>query len=725
MSDIHISPYIIPPILSLVTAYSLAFVALIKDRYKSENILLALLCVWWTLVSWAFISHHLIDDRETLLTIERSIHFLYVYNPPLTILFFQTITGQKKSSVTIPAFIISFIFSLFVFTDYYFYGFYEYSWGLIAKNGPALQAFAVYAFAATLYIFALFIKKFRTETNPVIRLKMNYFFISCFVLVILTMTNVPSMHGIDFYPLSNFMFIPLGILTFGILRYRIIEISSVLPITAIWFIISSFIAIPNFFLLLLLRPLFYTQNSYVLFLILLIWFQGNYFYFNKIQPFINELFNRKSYNLSKIEKTFIDDVSFLKGLDEMVRELISVIRKSLTIEKVKVFFRRDYSGRFVNLKNLPLEIDPILIELMKGQEQYIEKHFIEFHNDLSYIKERFMELFNAHESEYIIPLSHNNHLIAIIFLSEKTGGKRLKEREFMFINRISRYAGVALANSIMYQNLADLKDNLEKKVEERTAVIESQKEELEKDIELAKTIQAALLPQKIPCLKQVDIAYKYVPMMAVGGDFIDIHYREGMKETGLFICDVSGHGVASALIASMVKMSLSSWGKYIKHPGDAFIEMKQQLQDKIGSNFLTACMCTINIETGEIVSANAGHPPMLILRKNGEVEAIRPKGRVIVSFADSEYEEAPGKLSRGDKIIMYTDGVFENRDSSGRMIEVDGLIEIIKRNSNLEPQHLCDRIYNEIFALSGGTNAIEDDFAVIIAEYRGSDEFFK
>jgi hypothetical protein len=517
MSDINISPYIIPPILSLVTAYSLAFVAIIKDRFKNENILLALLCVWWTLVSWAFISHHLIEDRDTLLHIERIIHFFYVYNPPLTILFFQTITGQKKLSITIPAFIISFIFSFFVFTDYYFYGFYEYSWGLIAKNGPAMQAFALYAFAATVYIFTLFIRKYRIEKNPIIRLKLNYFFLSCFILVILTMSNIPSMHGIDFYPLSNFMFIPLGILTFGILRYRLIEISSMLHITAIWLVISSLIAIPNFFILLLLRPLFYTQNAYILFFILLAWFQGNYFYFNKIQPFINGLFNRRSYNLSKIEEKFIDDVSLLKGLDEMVRELISVIRKSLGIQKVKIFFRRDYSGNFVSLKNIPLEINPILIELMKGQEQYIEKHFIEFNNNLSYLKDKFMALFTAHGSEYIIPLSHNNHLVAIIFMSGKTENKRLKEREFIFLNRISRYAAVALANSIMYQNLADLTDNLEKKVEERTAIIESQKEELEKDIQLAKTIQAILLPQKIPCLKEVDIAYKYVPMMAVGG----------------------------------------------------------------------------------------------------------------------------------------------------------------------------------------------------------------
>lgn len=720
MPDINISPYVLPPVMSLLTAYSLAIVAIIKGGTKKENVLLAVLCVWWTLLSWAFISHHFIEDQESLLKIERFIHFFYVYNPSLTMLFFQTITGQKKLPIIISGFILSFILSLLVFTDYYFYSFFEYRWGLIAKTGIAFKIFSLYAFIATIYIFSLFIKKYKTEKNPVTRLKLNYFFISFFILLVLTMSNIPAMHGMDFYPLSNFMFIPLGILTYGILRYRLIEISSVLHITAIWMILSSFIAIPNFVILLLLKPLFYILHPFFLFIILLIWFQSNYLYFNKIQPLINEFFNRRSYKLSKIEKNFFDDMSFLRGLDDLIKEVMLVLKKSLGISRVNIFFRKDYSGSFVDLKNNPLEIDPILVELIKGQDHYVEKYFIEFNSDLSYLKKKFMHLFESQNSEYLMPLSYNNHLIAILFLSGKTSGKRFKEREFMFINRIGRFAAIALSNSIMYQNLFDIKDNLEKIVEERTAVIENQKGELKKDIELAKTIQAALLPQKIPSLKQVDIAYRYVPMMAVGGDFIDVHYREGMKETGLFICDVSGHGVASALIASMVKMSLSSWGKYILNPGGTFKEIKRQLHDKIGSNFISACICTINIETGRIISANAGHPPMFILRKNGEVESVQPKGKIIISFADSEYEEAQGQLYPGDKVIMYTDGVFECRNSKGRMIELEGLIDIIKRNQHLAPRLLCDKIYDEIFSTIGCSNNIEDDFAIIIAEYKGS-----
>jgi transcriptional regulator with GAF, ATPase, and Fis domain len=139
---------------------------------------------------------------------------------------------------------------------------------------------------------------------------------------------------------------------------------------------------------------------------------------------------------------------------------------------------------------------------MKGQEQYIEKHFIEFNNNLSYLKDKFMALFTAHGSEYIIPLSHNNHLVAIIFMSGRTENKRLKEREFMFLNRISRYAAVALANSIMYQNLADLTDNLEKKLRKEQPLLNPRKRNWKRIFNLQKQYRQYFFRRKFPALRR-------------------------------------------------------------------------------------------------------------------------------------------------------------------------------------------------------------------------------
>jgi serine phosphatase RsbU (regulator of sigma subunit) len=324
--------------------------------------------------------------------------------------------------------------------------------------------------------------------------------------------------------------------------------------------------------------------------------------------------------------------------------------------------------------------------------------------------------FTSSKSEYIIPLIHQNELIAILTLSERTDHRRLKENEVRFIRNISTYATIALANSVMYQNLSDIKDNLEKIVEERTALIEMQKADMESDIQLARKIQMSLLPTKIPNLKKLDVAYKYEPIMGVGGDFIDIHYREGMNEFGIFICDVSGHGSSSAMIASMVKMSLHSWGKFILHPARAFVEIRNLLRGKIGDNFITAFMCCIDLKSGVITSACAGHPPMVILRKNGEIELIKPSGKILFDLVSSDYEEIKKTLTDGDKIVLYTDGVFEAIDSTGRMIGEERFISMLSDNYKLSAEMLCQKIYENIFMPAG--NIIEDDFALLVAEYK-------
>jgi hypothetical protein len=185
----------------------------------------------------------------------------------------------------------------FVQTPYYFTGFHTYHWGIIARGGAAFHVFSVYGVSATIYIFFIFLNKIKEEHNPVIRLKFYYLFAAYFLSAILTFTNAPAMNGIDFYPLSNFIFIPLGILTYGVLKYKLVRISSVLHMFIFWFALSSIIAVPNIFIFILLKNNFNRLDSIRLVLLFLLWFFANYYYFNKIQPLIDQLFNKRNYNL--------------------------------------------------------------------------------------------------------------------------------------------------------------------------------------------------------------------------------------------------------------------------------------------------------------------------------------------------------------------------------------------------------------------------------------------
>ncbi len=713
------SLYLIPPALSLITAYILASVSITRKKLSEENILLSLICIWWSLLSWAFIWHNIETDESVIMSAERIIHILYVFVPALSLLFFQKITGYKNRPLLYGSFILSIIISFFVHTDLYFIGFHHYSWGMIAKGGPVFHLFSLYGALITFYIFYLFINKLKTEKNRVIRLKTNYLAISYFISVLFTMSNIPAMNGIDFYPLSNLMFIPLGIMTYGIVRYRLINISTVVHYTVFWLILSSLIAIPNLFVFIHIQEMFSKLNTFLLIIIFLIWFAVNYFYFNRIQPVINRLINKKNFNLKETEKIFVRDLALLKNLDDLINEVIFIMKKNLELSHASIYLRGLNRRFFSNENDTSIEFDDAALNVLTAHgDIYLQKSILESAviTDPSYIA--IASLLADYNCEYLIPLINQNEVIAIILLSEKTDSRQFNGNEFRFIRNISTYSGIAIANSVMFRNLEDINNHLELIVEERTSVIEKQKSELERDVQLARKIQMSLLPNNIPVIKKFKIAFRYEPVLGVGGDFIDIHYRDGMDEVGLFICDVSGHGASSAMIASMVKMSLNSWGRFIQKPAEAFVEMKRLLSGKIGDNFISAYMCCIDLKSGIITSACAGHPPMIIIRKNGGTEIVKPGGRLIIDAADSVYEEVRTPLYPGDMIVLYTDGVIEARISSGEMIGEERFIEMLERNTGLSPYALCGNIYNEIFNNSDAT-VIDDDFALLVAEYTG------
>ncbi len=159
----------------------------------------------------------------------------------------------------------------------------------------------------------------------------------------------------------------------------------------------------------------------------------------------------------------------------------------------------------------------------------------------------------------------------------------------------------------LIQEVSQLNEHLEQRVTDRTLTIQAQSEELNRQIMMARRIQMSLLPVRLPDIPAVTLSFKYQPMMAVGGDFVDFSYNS--REMMLFICDVSGHGVPAAFLSAMVKMSLPSCYSAGKNTSLAMDRLYQSLMGKMGGHFISAVFCHIDLATGAMVSSNAGHPP--------------------------------------------------------------------------------------------------------------------
>lgn len=256
---------------------------------------------------------------------------------------------------------------------------------------------------------------------------------------------------------------------------------------------------------------------------------------------------------------------------------------------------------------------------------------------------------------------------------------------------------------------------LELKVIERTKIIQQQKNELEMQISMAQKIQLSLLPQSIPKISNLEISFQYLPMMKIGGDFLDVKvFGNPPREVTFFICDVSGHGVPAAFLASMVKMSLYHWYENPKDVRRAAHEMHLSLADSIGSNFITASFLYLDLASKELKLARAGHVPLIVIRKNGNIEEYSPKGKVIMSLSPPACEEVAITLNPQDIVVLYTDGITEAKGSANEeMYSTQRLINLIKNNIQRNLSEITKEIIDSVIAYSGGPENLEDDLSLL------------
>ncbi|MCX7678998.1 MAG: serine/threonine-protein phosphatase [Spirochaetes bacterium] len=261
-----------------------------------------------------------------------------------------------------------------------------------------------------------------------------------------------------------------------------------------------------------------------------------------------------------------------------------------------------------------------------------------------------------------------------------------------------------------------------KTIEMNRRIIEEQNRLFEHQLCLAGELQKKLLPHKLPDVENVSIAFSYQPQMMVGGDFVDVCYSSDRNGIGLFVCDVSGHGVAAAFIASMVKMVLSNWHEHVDQPQEMLQLLYHSLVEKLGSNFVTVSICFVDQKTGRARFAGAGHPPALLVRSGGTIEFIKPHGKIINGLMNPAFEIEERVLDENDKIVLYTDGIIECFNENGEMFGEEAFLNLIEENHQQSPESLCERILQHVNEFIGGSS-FRDDITLLVMEFAKGRKF--
>jgi len=242
---------------------------------------------------------------------------------------------------------------------------------------------------------------------------------------------------------------------------------------------------------------------------------------------------------------------------------------------------------------------------------------------------------------------------------------------------------------------------------------------LQEELDVASSIQKAILPKSTPSLNGIDISFGYKSAAEIGGDFVGFHQVDNRK-VGLFIADVAGHGVPAALISSMLKVIFNfEIIDYASTPDKFMFEFNNELCKDTHERFVTACYGFINLEKMKITTSNAGHWPIIILRTN-EIIQINAKGVFMGILENVIYDVTEFDLLVGDRVVFYTDGIIEERSVDDEMFGEERFFDLIKNGKSLSPDKFIKLLYDNLIEFTAKNEnereSFEDDITFIVAD---------
>jgi len=295
----------------------------------------------------------------------------------------------------------------------------------------------------------------------------------------------------------------------------------------------------------------------------------------------------------------------------------------------------------------------------------------------------------------------------------------------VFIQNIKQpYLDLSIAN----EEVKNYADNLDKIVEQRTEQINEIHQKLLDDVEYARDIQMAMLPKELPNSQRAAFEACYFPADRVGGDFYNV-FKIDETKVGMYIGDVSGHGVSAAMLTVFLNQSFKARKenalgvKETLLPSEALANLYFDFnQTNFNSEVYIVLLYGIfDLSTAEFTFASAGlNVPPMIISNSGEVNELTIKGFPICKFPDShpaEYYDSIVKLNKGDKVLFYTDGLIDAENQDRKVYSDLRLKTLLHKNKHLNASQLSKSISDHVFKFIEDCK-LRDDITFFVMEVK-------
>ncbi len=409
-------------------------------------------------------------------------------------------------------------------------------------------------------------------------------------------------------------------------------------------------------------------------------------------------------------------VNIFKNADnelEIINNILNQINSTLNIENVLEMI-------FNQLKNIFL-FDGICIQLLTKENKI--KTMKIFHNEASIEDLKEMENLeydfeHANDSiknvltkgEYFVdsdtlylPLIARDEIIGLLSVSYFENGLNLTTKQINSVKTYAGYISTALNNSYLYTEIEKINTQLKEK-----------DEMISHDLKLAQKIQNKILVKDVKNIQAADFFIEYLPYLEVGGDYYDISTLDKDKQiVRIFLADATGHGIPAGLITMLLK---SEYEK-IKHLNQNPDQLLTNYNNEFTNNyfdlgvFCTCFLLDINLSEMKLKFCCAGHPPQLYLSKN-KTRLLSTKGTMIGLYPEAKFELDEKKIENGDKILLFTDGIYEEFNQDDEMYGEDKLFDLIKSTADLKVEQIINECLKDVKSYMA-TEFFQDDVTFI------------
>ena len=307
---------------------------------------------------------------------------------------------------------------------------------------------------------------------------------------------------------------------------------------------------------------------------------------------------------------------------------------------------------------------------------------------------RYIEVNPETRSELAVPLIYSDRVIGVLDLEHTKRGFFTEDHQRTFTTLAAQIA-IAIENARLYEHIA------------------RQEKRLERDLAMARELQFRLLPQKRPKLDNLEVAAKFVPARAIGGDLYDfVSYSQ--SRLAIIVGDVSGKGAPAAIYAALSSGILRSHAPIEPSPAEMLSAVNYSLAERrIDGQFVSLIYAVWDDLTRTLQVANSGLPRPLYYH-DGKIEFINATGLPLGLFDDADYDEFSFQAKPGDLFVFYSDGILDARNKAGDLFGRHRVEHVIKKCDVLSAEAVVNALFKAVANHAAGVETFDDQTVVAI-----------